>query len=44
MSDAFVYLRNALSCEHRLTMPREHDQLLVQIDAAIEGIGAVLCH
>ena len=42
MSDAFVYLTNALSCEHTLTMPREHDQLLVQSDASMEGIGAVL--
>ena len=42
MSDAFVYLTNALSCEHTLTMPREHDQLLVQTDASMEGIGAVL--
>ena len=42
MSDAFVYLINALSCEHTLTMPREHDQLLVQADASMEGIGAVL--
>ena len=44
MSDAFVYLNNALSCEHTLTMPREYDQLLVQTDASMEGIGAVLCH
>ena len=42
MSDAFVYLTNALSCEHTLTMPREHDQLLVQTDASMERIGAVL--
>ena len=42
MSDAFVYLTNALSCEHTLTMPREHNQLLVQADASMEGIGAVL--
>ena len=42
MSDAFVYLTNALSCEHTLTMPRENDQLLVQTDATKEGIGAVL--
>ena len=41
-SVAFVYLTNALSCEHTLTMPREHDQLLVQTDASMEGIGAVL--
>ena len=26
----------------QLTMPREHDQLLVQADASMEGIGAVL--
>ena len=42
MSDAFVYLTNALSCKHTLTMPREHDQLLVQTGASMEGIGAVL--
>ena len=42
MSNAFVYMTNALSCEHTLTMPREHDQLLVQADASMEGIGAVL--
>ena len=42
MSDAFVYLTNALSYEHTLTIPREHDQLLVQADASMEGIGAVL--
>ena len=42
MSDAFVYLTNVLSSEHTLTMPREHDQLLVQADASMERIGAVL--
>ena len=42
MSDVFVYLTNALSCEHTLTMPREQDQLLVQTDASMEGIGTVL--
>ena len=41
-SVVFVYLTNALSCKHILTMPREHDQLLVQTDASMEGIGAVL--
>ena len=41
-SDAFVYLTNASSCEHTLTMPREYDQLLVQTDASMEGVGAVL--
>ena len=34
MRDAFVYLTNALSCEHTLIMHREHDQLLVQTDAS----------
>ena len=38
----FFYLTNALSCEHTLTMPREHNQLLLQADASMEGIGAVL--
>ena len=42
MSNAFVYLTNALSCEYTLTMPREHNQLLVQTNASMEGIGAVL--
>ncbi len=42
MSNAFVYMTNALSCEHTLTMPREHDQLLVQTDTSMERIGAVL--
>ena len=42
MSYAFVYLTNVLSCEHTLTMPREHDQLLVQADSSMAGIGAVL--
>ena len=41
MSDAFVYLTNALSCEH-INNAREHDQLLVKTDASMEGIGAVL--
>ncbi len=36
MSNAFVYLTNSLSCEHTLTLPREHDQLLVQPDASME--------
>ena len=35
MIDAFVYLTNALSCEHTLTMPRVHDKFLVQADQCL---------